>query len=227
MDENEFLASKFEANRKHLKKIAFRMLGSLTEAEDAVQETWLRLSGAKASEILNLAGWLTTVIGRVCLDVLRLRKSHREEDLDPEIAEPVAGMEDDGDPEESIALADSVGLALLVVLENLRPSERVAFVLHDIFDLPFNQIAPIVGRSPAAARKLAARARVRVRGAPKVSDPNTARRKRVVDAYLAAARDGDFEGLLAVLDPIEDDRVIEIDVVVDPGRLKGLELAIL
>jgi len=187
------LAERFEADRPHLTRVAYRMLGSLPEAEDAVQESWLRLSRDGGDEVSNLTGWLTTVVARISLDMLRKRKSRREEPADPDTAE-LAGEAPDRERE----LADSVGVALLVVLEALEPAERIAFVLHDMFDLPFDEIAPIVGRTPVAARQLASRARRRVQGAPK----DQARAERaLVDAFLLAAREGNFEGLLAVLDP--------------------------
>jgi RNA polymerase sigma factor (sigma-70 family) len=197
MNEQKFLAEKFETNRSHLRRVAYRMLGSLSEADDAVQEAWLRLARSDASEIGNLGGWLTTVVARVCLDMLRGRKARREEPMGPHVPEPVVGI----DPEHEAQMADSVSLALLVVLETLAPAERIAFVLHDMFDLPFDEIAPIVGRSPTAARQLASRARRRVQGADKVSDGDLASQQEIVDAFLAASRNGDFEALLAVLDP--------------------------
>jgi RNA polymerase sigma-70 factor, ECF subfamily len=196
MDEKKFLAEKFEANRGHLRAVAYRMLGSTAEVDDAVQETWLRLSRSDASAVENLGGWLTTVIARVCLDMLRARKSRREEPMGPHVPEPVADDTHGRDAE----LADSVGAALLVVLETLAPAERLAFVLHDMFAVPFEEIAPIVGRTPAAARQLASRARRRVQGAPP-PDADLGRQRRIVDAFIAASRNGDFEGLLAVLDP--------------------------
>jgi RNA polymerase sigma-70 factor (ECF subfamily) len=201
MDEQKILAERFEANRSHLRAVAYRMLGSRSEAEDAVQEAWLRLSRADVSEVDNFRGWLTTVAARVCLDMLRSRKSRREEALDPEGPEPTASGGEGSEPGSDMELADSVGLALLVVLETLAPAERVAFVLHDMFDLPFDEIAPIVGRSPAAARQLASRARRRVQGETPAGGADRARRQEIVDAFLAAARGGDFEGLLDVLDP--------------------------
>ena len=198
MEKEKWLAEQFDAHRGHLQQVAYRMLGATGEADDAVQEAWLRLSRADAAGIENLGGWLTTVVARVCLDILRSRKSRREEPLDDQ-PQPAAGHERTADPEREAELADSVGLALLVVLEALAPAERVAFVLHDMFDLPFEEIAPIVGRSPTAARQLASRARRRVRGSKTSSD--VASQRRVVDAFLAAARSGDIAGLLAVLDP--------------------------
>jgi RNA polymerase sigma-70 factor, ECF subfamily len=200
MENQKFLAEQFEAQRSHLQRVAYRMLGSLGEADDAVQEAWLRLSRSQPEGIDNLGGWLTTVVARVCLDMLRSRKSRREEPLDGE-PEPAAGHAAANDPERDTELADNVGLALLVVLEALAPAERVAFVLHDMFDLPFEEIAPIVGRSPTAARQLASRARRRVQGSGKTSQADVAGNRRVVDAFLAAARSGDMAGLLAVLDP--------------------------
>ena len=197
MDEKKFLAEKFEANRTQLRAVAYRMLGSRSEVDDAVQEAWLRLSRSDAGEIENLSGWLTTVVARVCLDMLRSRKSRREEPLGPHVPEPVATPEN----EQEAELADSVGTALLVVLETLTPAERLAFVLHDMFAVPFEEIAPIVGRTPAAARQLASRARRRVQGAPTAPDADVTRQRKVVDAFLAASRGGDFEALLAVLDP--------------------------
>jgi len=202
MDEKKWLAAQFEANRPHLRAVAYRMLGSPSEAEDAVQEGWLRLSRTDASGIDNLGGWLTTTVARVCLDVLRSRRSRREEPLEARGPEPAAGPEARLDPEHEAILADSVGLALLVVLQTLAPAERVAFVLHDMFDLSFDEIAPIVGRSTTAARQLASRGRRRVRGRAKVAtDPDVVSQRQVVDAFLAATRSGDFEALVALLDP--------------------------
>jgi RNA polymerase sigma factor (sigma-70 family) len=200
MDEHDWLAERFEQNRIHLRAVAVRILGSLSEAEDAVQEAWLRLSRSDTSGVENLGGWLTTVAARVCLDMLRSRKSRREEALGAHVPEPIVSREDGTDPEHEALLADSVGLALLVILETLAPAERVAFVLHDMFAVSFDEIAPIVGRSPAAARQLASRARRRVRGARTASATDVTRQREVVDAFLAASRDGDFEALLAVLD---------------------------
>jgi len=190
----------FQAHRAHLRAVAYRMLGSLTEADDAVQETWLRLTGTDAGDVRNLRAWLTTVVSRVCLDMLRTRTARRENPLDVYVPDPVVTAAAD-DPEQHALLADSVGLALLVVLDTLSPAERLAFVLHDIFAIPFEQIGPILDRSPAAAKQLASRARHRLRGttAPAASDP--ARQREVADAFLAASRGDDFEGLLAVLDP--------------------------
>ena len=200
-DDHDWLAERFEANRTHLRAVAYRMLGSLTEADDAVQDAWLHVSRSDASGVQNLGGWLTTVVARVCLDMLRSRRSRREESLSELAAPPIASREAGIDPEHEALLADSVGLALLVVLETLAPAERVAFVLHDLFDLPFDEIAPIVGRSPTAARQLASRARRRVQGAATVPDGDLTRQREVVDAFLAASRGGDFDALLAVLDP--------------------------
>jgi RNA polymerase sigma factor (sigma-70 family) len=202
MNEGDLLADRFEANRTHLRAVAYRMLGSVSEADDAVQEAWLRLSRrSDPDELDNLRAWLTTVVARVCLDMLRSRRSRREEPLDTRIPEPIVSREDGMDPEHEALLADSVGLALLVVLETLTPAERLAFVLHDMFAVPFDEIAPIVDRSPAAARQLASRARRRVRGAAPEPDADLARQREVVDAFLAAAREGDLEALVAVLDP--------------------------
>ena len=194
-------AERVEEHRTRLRAVAYRMLCSLSDADDAVQEAWLRLSRSDASGIEDLGGWLTTVVARVCLDMLRSRTSRREDPLGVPGAEPVASREDRFDPEHEALLADSVGLALLIVLQTLAPAERVAFVLHDMFDVPFDDIAPIVGRSPAAARQLASRARRRVRGAATVPDADLTRHREVVDAFLAASRDGDFDALLVVLDP--------------------------
>jgi RNA polymerase sigma factor (sigma-70 family) len=192
--------AEFQAHRAHLRAVAYRMLGSLTEADDAVQETWLRLTGTDTGDVRNLRAWLTTVVSRVCLDMLRARTARREDPLDVHVPDPIVSPDAD-DPEQHALMADSVGLALLVVLDTLSPAERLAFVLHDIFAVPFEQIGPILGRSPAAAKQLASRARHRLRGAtaPAAADP--ARQREVVDAFLAASRGDDFEGLLAVLDP--------------------------
>src|SRR5262245_16812122 len=202
MDENEWLAERFEEHRGHLRAVAYRMLGSLTEADDAVQDTWLRLSRAGASEVENLGGWMTTIVARVCLNMLRSRNTRREESLGVHLPDPVISAEGGLQPEEEAVLADSVGLALLVVLDTLSPAERLAFVLHDMFDLPFEEIAPMVGRSPMAARQLASRARRRVKGAEvPAPDPDLARQREVVDAFFRAARGGDFDGLVALLHP--------------------------
>jgi RNA polymerase sigma factor (sigma-70 family) len=201
MDKHEWIAEQFETNRTHLQAVAFRMLGSLSEADDAVQESWLRLSRSDTSGIENLGGWLTTVVARICLDMLRSRNSRREESLEASVPEPITSREGEIDPEQEALLADSVGLALLVVLNTLNPAERLTFVLHDIFAVPFDEIAPIVERSPAAARQLASRARRRVRGAATVKDADLTSQREVVDAFLTASRTGNFDALLAVLDP--------------------------
>jgi RNA polymerase sigma-70 factor (ECF subfamily) len=199
MVENQWLADRFEEKRAHLRAVAYRMLGSLAEADDAVQDTWLRLSRARADEVENLGGWLTTVTARVCLNMLRSRRRRREAEVC--LPDPVVSPDGALQPEEEALLADSVGLALLVVLDTLTPAERLAFVLHDMFDLPFEQIAPVVGRTPAAARQLASRARRRVKGADIQADPDLARQREVVGAFFSAARGGDFDALVAVLDP--------------------------
>jgi RNA polymerase sigma factor (sigma-70 family) len=217
LDERERLAQKFEENRAHLRAVAYRMLGSLGEADDAVQEAWVRLDSSDSNNIQNLRGWLTTVTGRVCLDMLRSRGSRREESLDERLPDFVLSREDRLDPEQETLIADSVGLALLVVLETLTPRERLAFVLHDMFDVPFEEIASIVGCSPVAVRQLASRARRRVRGAAPISDVDRAQQRKVVDAFLAAVRAGDFEGLMAVLDPAVVRRSDDI-----PGGLKEI-----
>ncbi len=201
MNEREWMTERFEEHRSRLRAVAYRMLGSLSEADDAVQETWLRLSRVDADEVENLGGWLTTVVARVSLNMLRSRRSRREEPLDVRMPEPIVDRADGTDPEHEALLADSVGLALLVVLETLNPAERLAFVLHDMFAVPFDEIAPIVDRSPEAARQLASRARRRVQGEPAVPDADLGTQREVLDAFLAAAREGDFGALLAVLDP--------------------------
>jgi RNA polymerase sigma factor (sigma-70 family) len=201
VDEHEWLAERFESHRKHLRAVAYRMLGSLTEADDAVQETWLRLSRADTSEVDNLGGWLTTVTARICLDMLRSRRARGEQPLGIHLPDPIVSRADSLDPEQQALLADAVGLALFVVLDTLNPAERLTFVLHDMFAVPFDQIAPIVGRSPAAAKQLASRARNRVRNAAPPADPDLSGQRHIVDAFLAAARGGDFEALMAVLDP--------------------------
>jgi RNA polymerase sigma factor (sigma-70 family) len=208
MDEQSWTTEQFERHRGHLQAVAYRMLGSVGEAEDAVQEAWLRLSRADTQDVGNIGGWLTTVVGRVCLDMLKARRARREDYVGSWLPEPIVSVESDGDPEQQALLADSVGLALLVVLENLTPAERLAFVLHDMFDVPFEDIARIVGRSAPAARQLASRARRRVRGLSPEPERDIARQREVVDAFLAASRAGDFEALLAVLDP---DVVFRID----------------
>lgn len=217
MNERDYLAGRFEEHRSRLRTVAYRMLGSLSEVDDAVQEAWLRLSCADHAGIDNLGGWLTTVVARVCLDMLRSRQSRREEPLTPDAPEPVAAGGGGSSPEQEALLADSVGLALLVVLDRLTPAERLAFVLHDMFAVPFEEIASIVGRSPEAARQLASRARRRVRsgGAP---DPDLPRQREVVEAFIAALRAGDFEGLLAVLDP---NLVVRADMPGAPGEVRG------
>jgi RNA polymerase sigma factor (sigma-70 family) len=201
VNDNDWLAERFEANRTHLRTVAYRMLGSVSEADDAVQEAWLRLSRSGADDVENLRAWLTTVVARVCLDMLRSRKARREDPLGPHVPEPIVSSQAGLDPEHEALLADSVGLALFVVLETLAPAERLAFVLHDMFGVPFDEIAPIVGRSPTAARQLASRARRRVQGAAPAPDADLAEQREVVEAFLAASRDGDFDGLVAVLDP--------------------------
>ena len=202
MTEPEWLAEGFEQNRTRLRAVAYRMLGSLAEADDAVQEAWLRLSRSDASGVDNLGAWLTTIVARVCLNVLRSRKARREEPMGVHVPDPVISRAGGTSPEDEALLADSVGLALQVVLETLTPAERLAFILHDMFDLPFDEIAPMVGRSPATARQLASRARRRVRGADvRAPDPDVARQREVVDAFFAAAHEGDLDALVAVLDP--------------------------
>jgi RNA polymerase sigma factor (sigma-70 family) len=208
MSEKNWLAQQFEENRGHLRGVAYRMLGSLSEADDAVQESWLRLSRSDSASIDNLCGWLTTVVSRVCLDILRSRKSRREDSLDDQKFEPVAEDKSNIDPEQEALLADSVGLALLVVLNELNPAERLAFVLHDLFDLPFDEIARIVVRTPNAARQLASRARRQVRGAAAAPEADLVRQREVITTMLTALRNGDVEGLIAVLDP---DLVVRID----------------
>jgi RNA polymerase sigma factor (sigma-70 family) len=199
--DRDWLAERFEGHRGHLRTVAYRMLGSASEADDAVQEAWLRLDRADTSDVQNLGGWLTTVVARVCLDMLRARRSRREEPHGARPPEPTLGDEGGIDPEREALLADSIGPALLVVLDTLAPAERLAFVLHDMFAVPFDEIAAILGRSPDAAKMLASRARRRVQGSAPAPDADLARQRAVVDAFLAAARGGDFEALLAVLDP--------------------------
>ncbi len=220
MDKPDWLAERFEENRTHLRAVAYRMLGSLNEADDAVQETWLRLSRSDTSEVGNLTGWLTTVVARVCLDTLRSRKSRREESLDAIVSQPTVNREFGIDPEQEALMAESVGLALLVVLETLAPAERLAFVLHDMFAVPFDEIGSIVGRSTDAARQLASRARRRVQGAAAVPEADLTSQRAVVDAFLAALRGGDFDALLAVLDP---DLLVRADVVPEgaPREVRG------
>src|SRR5436189_1760819 len=201
MDERDWLAERFEENRTHLKAVAYRMLGSLNEADDAVQEAWIRLGSSDADEIQDLRAWLTTVVARVSLNMLRSRKRRREESMDLRMPDPIIDPADGTDPEHEALLADSVGLALLVVLETLTPAERLAFVLHDMFGVPFDQIATVLERTPEATRQLASRARRRVRGPAPAPDSDLTAQWQVVEAFLAAAREGDFGGLLAVLDP--------------------------
>jgi RNA polymerase sigma factor (sigma-70 family) len=289
MDKHQWLAEQFEAERPHLQAVAYRMLGRLDEADDAVQESWLRLSRSETSGIENLGGWLTTVVARICLDLLRQHRSRREERLSAVVSESIASREEGIDPEQEVLLADSVGLALLVVLDTLPPAERLAFVLHDIFAMPFDEIAPIVECSETAARQLASRARRRVRGAETARPADLERQRAVVDAFLAASRTGNFEALLTVLDPevvfradhvaaqkgaeilvrgasviarqfvgraqgartalvdgavaaivaprghlflvlnftIRNDKIVEIEAVADPARLRQLQLAVL
>ena len=226
-DEREWLAQQFEAQRTHLRSVAYRLLGSPSEADDAVQESWLRLSRSDASGIENLGGWLTTVVARVSLDMLRSRATRREESLsggmaDEEypLSDPILSREGGSNPEDEALLADSVGLALLVVLETLTPAERLAFVMHDVFSVPFDEIAGIVGRSPTAARQLASRARRRVQGVAMIPDADFTQQRAVVDAFLAASRGGDFGALLALLDP---DVVLRVDgAAADMGALGGI-----
>jgi RNA polymerase sigma factor (sigma-70 family) len=223
MDRDEDLAQQFEQHRDHLKAVAYRMLGSVPEAEDAVQEAWLRLHRSDAAAIENLGGWLTTAVARVSLDMLRARRARRDDPFEEgRLPEPVVAPEGELDPEHEAMLADSVGLALLVVLETLSPAERLAFVLHDMFSVPFSEIGAIMGRSPDAARQLASRARRRVRGSAPVPDPDLRRQREVVDAYLAAARNGRFDDLVALLDP---DIVLRVDqgVGVAPLVIRGAE----
>jgi RNA polymerase sigma factor (sigma-70 family) len=224
VDEQDWLAGRFEGHRGHLRAVAYRMLGSTGEAEDAIQEAWLRVSRSNAREVDNLGGWLTTVVARVCLDMLRSRRSRREEPLGELAHEPHAGDENDAGPEHEAVIGDSVGLALLVVLDTLTPAERVAFVLHDLFAVPFEEIAPIVGRSPDAARQLASRARRRVQGADpeSTSGRDLERRRAIVDAFLAASRGGDLDALIALLDPDvvlrADEEAVRIGA---PARVRG------
>ncbi len=209
MSESDWLASRFEEHRPHLRAVAYRMLSSLSEADDAVQEAWLRFSRSDTSDVDNLGAWLTTVVARVSLNMLRSRRTRREEPMAASMPDPILDRPDAADPEHQALLADSVGLALLVVLDTLTPPERLAFVLHDIFAVPFDEIAPIVDRTPEAARQLASRARRRVQGEQTMPDADLTRQREVVDAFLAAARDGDFEALMLVLDP---DVVVRADL---------------
>lgn len=201
MNDADSRATEFEQHREYLQAVAYRMLGSVSEAEDAVQESWFRLNRSETSEVENMRAWLTTVVARVCLDLLRARRARREDQFGDDLPEPIVTLPTGTSPEEEALLADSVGLALLVVLDTLTPAERLAFVLHDMFGMPFEEIAPIVARTPVATRQLASRARRRVRGATPATEPDVRRQRRVVDAFLAAARGGDFEALVAVLDP--------------------------
>jgi RNA polymerase sigma factor (sigma-70 family) len=217
VDENEWLADRFEAHRTHLQAVAYRMLGSFGDADDAVQEAWLRLRRSDTSGVDNLAGWLTTVVGRVCLDMLRSRKSRREEPLDDDVPDSIASI----DPETEALQADSVGLALLVVLDTLTPAERLAFVLHDMFAVPFDEIAAVAGRSPAAAKQLASRARRRVQGARAGPDADLARQREVVAAFLAASRNGEFDALVAMLDPDVELRADSAAVAMGAAGARG------
>ena len=215
MNEQEWQLEQFERYRPHLQAVAYRMLGSVSDAEDALQEAWLRLSRTDTEDVTNLGGWLTTVVGRVCLDLLRARRSRHEDSVGSWLPEPIVSTDDETNPEQEALLADSVGLALLVILETLTPAERLAFVLHDMFGVSFDEIAPIVDRSPAAARQLASRGRRRVRGAAPQPDSDLRRQREIVDAFLAASRAGDFEGLLSVLDP-------EVVFRIDAGKMSAL-----
>ncbi len=232
MDGPDWLAERFEANRSHLRAVAYRMLGTRIDADDAVQEAWLRLARSDTSDVANLRGWLTTVVARVCLNMLQSRTSRREEPLEYREPEPTDGQVQ-VDPEREAMLADSVGVALLVVLDALSPAERLAFVLHDTFDVPFDQIGTIVGRSPTAARQLASRARRRVQVATGSPDADMARQRSIVDAFLAASRGGDFEALLAwqprvvFAFTILEGRIVEIELLADPGTVARLDLTIL
>jgi RNA polymerase sigma-70 factor, ECF subfamily len=229
MTDSDWLADRFEEQRPHLRSVAYRMLGSLAEAEDAVQDAWLRASRADAAEVDNMGGWLTTIVARLCLDRLRARNARREELVGAQLPDPIISSIEGGagattatspDPEHLTVLADSIGLAMLIVLDRLPPAERLAFVLHDTFGLPFDEIAPIVDRSPTATRKLASRARARVRGAgPTSSDVPLARQREIVDAFIAASRAGDFEALLRILDP---DVVVRADTAADRGPFAGV-----
>src|SRR6185369_5886395 len=201
MDEREWLAARFEEQRGRLRAVAYRMLGSVSEADDAVQEAWLRLDRADTGDIANLGAWLTTVVARICLNMLRSREQRREDLIEVHVPDPIISRDDAISPEHEALLADSVGLALLVVVQSLAPAERVAFVLHDLFGVPFDDIAPMIDRSPAATRQLASRARRRVQGQAPTPDPDLARQREVVDAFFAASRNGDFDALVSVLDP--------------------------
>jgi RNA polymerase sigma-70 factor (ECF subfamily) len=215
MSTNDLLAEQFEAHRSHLRAVAYRMLGSLSEADDAVQEGWIRFSRTDTSDVNNLGGWLTTVVSRVCLDALRSRRARREELQDGRVPDPIVSADPAADPEHQAMMADAVGLAMLIVLDTLPPAERLAFVLHDMFAVPFADIAPIVGRSEDATKMMASRARTRVQGSGTVPDADLSRQREVVDAFLAAARRGDFEALVAVLDP---------DVVLRADDVAGLRV---
>ena len=215
MHDDDLLAQRFDDNRPRLRAVAYRILGSHSDADDALQETWLRLRRADSGEILNLSGWLTTVISRICLDMLRSRAQRGEEPYEAQLPDPIVRRDDGTDPEHEAILAESVGLALLVVLDTLAPAERLAFVLHDVFAMPFDEIGPIVERSPTAARQLASRARRRIQGSNVAPETDLRRQREVVDAFLAASRSGSFEALLAVLDP-------DIVLRVDHGAPDGL-----
>jgi len=223
MDERDWLAERFQVHRPRLRAVAYRMLGSVSEADDAVQEAWIRLSRSAAGEIDNLEAWLVTAVGRVALNMLRSRRTRREESLDAHLPDPIVDRADGVDPEHEALLADSVGVALLVVLDTLTPPERLAFVLHDIFAVPFDEIAPVVDRTPEAARQLASRARRRVQGEPTVPDVDLDRQRALVDAFMAASRDGDFDALLAVLDP---DVVVRADGPLPAGRPREVRGAV-
>jgi RNA polymerase sigma factor (sigma-70 family) len=214
MHEQDWLATRYEEHRQRLRAVAYRMLGSLSEADDAIQDAWLRMSRVDPGAVDNLGRWMTTVVARVCLNVLRSRRRRPEESLDVRLPDPILDGAESIDPEHEVLLADSVGLALMIVLDTLTPAERLAFVLHDTFGVPFDEVAPIVGRSPAAARQLASRARRRVRGQAVMPDADLGRQRDVVHAFVAAARGGDFQALLAVLDP-------DVVVRVDWGQLRG------
>lgn len=220
MDDMQWFAEQFKAHRPHLRAVAYRMLGSVNEADDALQEAWIRTARSQSSTINNINGWLTTLVGRVCIDMLRARQSRHESVGGTWLPEPVLSTDESVDPEQASLLADSVGLALMVVLESLEPAERLAFVLHDMFGVPFDEIAPIVDRSPVAARQLASRGRRRVRGTATVPDADLPTQRRVVDAFLAASRRGDFETLLKILDP-------EVVFRVDTGQRTWLAPALL
>jgi RNA polymerase sigma-70 factor (ECF subfamily) len=223
MEHTDWLNQQFEENRPHLRAVAYRMLGSLSDADDAVQDAWLRFSRADTSEVDNLRAWLTTVVARVSLNMLRSRQTRRESSFAPQWPDPIIDPPGAADPEHEALLADSVGVALLVVLDTLTPPERLAFVLHDIFAVPFDDIAPIVDRTPEAARQLASRARRRVQGEPTVPDADLDRQRAVVDAFMAASRDGDFDALLAVLDP---DVVVRADGALPAGRPREVRGAV-